>query len=145
MEKHMYGLFIDYKNDINDIAFNLCQPSLYWFHMANTVRNQVVLLSTLHPTNCLVFNIYVCVYCFFSTTLLLCFENDYEKKENKIWISLTRFSVIHQVHERPERKEIEIFRKLKSFDHVIFCLQFIVFCKTHYFKLILNLKAFPPR
>ena len=52
--------------------------------MSNTERNKVVRLSTLYLANCLVFNIYVCVYCFFSTTLLLCFENDYEKKENKI-------------------------------------------------------------
>ena len=66
--------------NVASFAFNLYQSSLYLFHMENTIRNKVVLLSTLHPTNW-VFNIYVCVYCFFSTTRLLSFENDYEKKK----------------------------------------------------------------
>lgn len=145
MEGYIYRkVQIRLNKNVASFAFNLYQSSLYLFHMENTIRNKVVLLSTLHPTNW-VFNIYVCVYCFFSTTRLLCFENDYEKKKIRFESVWPDFQWYIKFTSGQREKEIEIFRKLKSFDHVIFCLQFIVFCKTHYFKLILNLKAFPPR
>ena len=60
------------------------------------------------------------------------------KKEKDFQVSLTRISNLHQVHDRIEEETvIEIFSTLKSFDHVIFCLQFIVIHSlANYFKVI---------
>lgn len=69
----------------------------------------------------------------------ICFEMTSEKKENDFKVSVWPDFQIHIkfTTEWKKKKVIEIFSKVKSFDHVIFCLRFIVIrCLANYFKLI---------